>query len=421
MERVFFGEDSMRNWLWFVASLALLAGCGKSGDTTVASGGGGPTAANTSTSDLAAANATDGQSDNANSAGAAAPDAAPDAAPSAPATDTPAADGMPPTGAAADVLKQALAHYEAGELTEAVAAVQRGLQANPDSRELSIMLAKVQQGAAIQTLQTSGEKAAGPLFLAGAALARQLQQKYQPLDADEGALVAQSFYNGACFMAKDNKLAEAQAYLAEAVDAGFDDLNLLDSDADLNPLREQPAFKTWRESINATIAASKAKKLEQKLAAFEPFPFDFELPDVDDKPRKLADYRGKVLIVDIWGTWCPPCRMEIPHFIELQKKYSKQGFDVVGINYEDGSPEDVKKLIKDFMKENGMTYTCVVGDDATRDRVPNFEGFPTTLFIDRSGKVRLKEVGYKPLAELEAIVTALIAEKAPEAAADGAQ
>lgn len=410
----------MRKWICWMALLAVLAGCGKGGGNTVASGSGnGGTPAPAPSPSDPAANADGSNADGAN-ADASDPANAPANSPAnaPPSADAAAGTAGEPVTTPSDVegvVKQAIEMYKAGDLSQAVTTVQQGLQAHPDSRELSIMLAKVQQGAAIQTLQTSGEKAAGPLFLAGAELARQLQKKFQPLDADEQALIAQSLYYGACFLAKGNKLAEAQNFLAESVDAGFDDLNLIDSDADLNPLREQPAYEPWRKEIDAKITASKAKKLTQKLAAFESFPFDFELPDVDDQPRKLADYKGKVMIVDIWGTWCPPCRMEIPHFIELQKKYSKQGFEVVGINYEDGSPEEVKKLIKDFMKENGMNYTCVVGDDATRDRVPNFEGFPTTLFIDRSGKVRLKEVGYKPLAELEAIVMALIAEPAPEA------
>ena len=403
----------MRHWLWSVAALALLAGCGKSGETPT------PASPTTATSSAGAPGATDGESaqtDIASSPGATAGN---------PGTETPPASDTPndppaPTGPVADVMKAALAHYEAGELSEAVTAVQQGLEANPDSRELSIMLAKVQQGAAIQTLQTKGDKAAGPLFIAGAAVARELQKRFQPLNAEEQSLVSQSLYNGACFKAKDGKLDEAQTLLAESVSAGFDDLNLLDTDTDLDPLREQPTFKTWRSEVDAALKATRTKKVKAKLESFESFPFDFQLTDVDDKPRKLADYKGKVLIVDIWGTWCPPCRMEIPHFVELQTKFKKQGFEVVGINYEDGSPEEVKKLIKDFMAENKMNYTCVIGDDPTRDSVPNFEGFPTTLFIDRAGKVRLKEVGYKPLAELEAIVKVLIEEQAPESAA-GAQ
>jgi hypothetical protein len=89
---------------------------------------------------------------------------------------------------------------------------------------------------------------------------------------------------------------------------------------------------------------------------------------------------------------------------------------VVGINYEGGTPEEDRQTIKQFATENNMNYACVIGDDATSQQVPNLEGYPTTLFIDRSGVVRLKVVGYHPLATLEAIVSELLAEPAPEPA-----
>jgi thiol-disulfide isomerase/thioredoxin len=400
-----------------LAVLAVAVGCGKGGGTPA--GGApspSPTAASPSDTTAPGGSATDTSTNTAASPPADAPNS--DASLTSGTSAEPGSAEPAPTGPVADVIKKALSHYEAGELSEAVSTVQAGLEAHPDDRQLSFMLAQVQQGAAIQTLQTKNETAAGPLFIAGAIVARELYKKFQPLNEQEQSLVAQSLYNGACFKAKENQLAEAQTFLEESVTAGFDDLNLLDTDADLNSLREQPAYQPWRKKIEPGLNASRTKKVKLRLDGFESFPFDFQLADVDDKPRQLADYKGKVLVVDFWGTWCPPCRMEIPHFIELRKKYEKQGFEVVGINYEDGSPEEVKKLIKDFMKENGMTYTCVVGDEATRDRVPNFEGFPTTLFIDRAGKVRFKEVGYKPLAELEAIVKVLLEEMAPEAAAE---
>lgn len=121
-----------------------------------------------------------------------------------------------------------------------------------------------------------------------------------------------------------------------------------------------------------------------------------------------------MLIVDFWGTWCPPCRKEIPHFVELKSKYGKDGLEIVGLNYE-GDAATAKETIKKFAAENKMNYRCAVGDEATQKKVPNLQGYPTTLFIDRTGKVRLKVVGYHPMAELEAIVSLLLAEPAPPA------
>lgn len=392
----------MRRIAFGLAALVLLTGCGVKTRTT------GPAPSTTTSS---------------TSGGP--PASTPDAGSVPPAEQTqtsPPADAQAPSAAAAEPtgspLQQAIQLAQGGKMEEAIPILKKALADDDKNRELLMTLVQVVQGHGVQTLQTKGEKEAGDIFLEAAALSRRLAQDFQPLTDDEKSVVGVSLYNGACFESKLGKLDEAQKSLEEAFAAGFSDLAQLDKDDDLAPLRERPAFKEFREGIEEKIAEAAQREAVENLAKFESFPFDFALTDVDGKERKLADYKGKVLIVDIWGTWCPPCRMEIPHFIELHKKHQEQGLEIVGINYEEGSPEEVKGLVKKFMEENGMTYTCVLGDDATRDRVPNFEGFPTTLFIDRTGKVRFKEVGYRPLVALEAVVSTLLAEPAAEAAAE---
>jgi thiol-disulfide isomerase/thioredoxin len=122
-----------------------------------------------------------------------------------------------------------------------------------------------------------------------------------------------------------------------------------------------------------------------------------------------------VVIVDFWGTWCPPCRREVPHFIELYKKYKEAGFEMIGLNYQEESEQDVR----DFVAANGVNYRCAIGDDATSGQIPDFNAFPTTIFVDRSGKVRAKVVGERDRAFFEAMLATLLAEPAPEAAATG--
>ena len=142
----------------------------------------------------------------------------------------------------------------------------------------------------------------------------------------------------------------------------------------------------------------------------ETFPFDFNVTDVTGKQHRLADYQGKVVVVDIWGTWCPPCREEIPSFIRLQEKYGPQGFQMLGLNYEDGDPQTAMKSVTDFIAETGINYPCALGTNDIQAQVPNFEGFPTTIFIDKTGKVRRKAVGLHKYEYLEAVVTGLLAE-----------
>ncbi len=141
------------------------------------------------------------------------------------------------------------------------------------------------------------------------------------------------------------------------------------------------------------------------------FPFDVTLPDLEGKPVSMAEFDGKVLIVDFWGTWCPPCRAEIPHFIALQEKYADQGLAIVGINYEVVPPNQVRETISEFVAANGVNYPCLIGDGRTKSQVPGgVPSLPTTLFLDRNGLVRHKLVGLQSPQKLEEIVTTLLAE-----------
>ncbi|HIK91665.1 MAG TPA: TlpA family protein disulfide reductase, partial [Planctomycetes bacterium] len=113
---------------------------------------------------------------------------------------------------------------------------------------------------------------------------------------------------------------------------------------------------------------------------------------------------------------CPPCRQEIPAFVKMQDKYGEYGFQMIGLNQEQGpSPEANIKIVTDFMANNSMNYPCAMIPDEVMAQVPNFEGFPTTMFIDHHGKVRLKSVGLHDYAYMAAIVETLLQEQAAEA------
>jgi thiol-disulfide isomerase/thioredoxin len=151
-------------------------------------------------------------------------------------------------------------------------------------------------------------------------------------------------------------------------------------------------------------------RAREALDGFQSFAFNFELPDLDGKKVSLADYKGKVVIVDIWGTWCPPCREEIPEFLDLYQRQHAAGLEIIGINYE-GVPGDEARLrVRNFVSEHRIPYPCVIGDESTKRMIPAFGGYPTTLFIDRSGKVRMSLTGSATLPELEAIVSILLKE-----------
>lgn len=160
------------------------------------------------------------------------------------------------------------------------------------------------------------------------------------------------------------------------------------------------------------------QSIQRAMAGTKPFPFDFDLTDTTGKPLKLADFQGKVCIVDLWGTWCPPCRAEIPSFIKLQNELGSKGFQMIGLNSERAAtPQGRLDLVNNFIKSQGVNYPCALVDNATLDQVPDLEGFPTTLFLDRTGKVRLRFVGLHPYEELRAAVDALLAESDPNTTA----
>lgn len=247
-------------------------------------------------------------------------------------------------------------------------------------------------------------------FQESAKYARELKQRFPELSPQEQALLSNVLYNDACALAVGGDPSAAFASLKEALTAGFADAKLLDTDPDLATVRSLPEFEAWKKEMDAIAAARAKEEVRGQIAAFESYAFDFSLVDLDDKPIKLADYKGKVVIVDFWGTWCPPCRAEIPSFVKLQSQYGEQGLQIIGLGYERMEKEESENLIRDFMKEQNMNYTCIIGDEATQQQVPEFRGFPTTLFIDRTGKVRLQYVGLHPYATLEAAATMLLEE-----------
>ncbi len=134
---------------------------------------------------------------------------------------------------------------------------------------------------------------------------------------------------------------------------------------------------------------------------------DFALKDVDGKVVHLADYKGKVVLLDFWATWCSPCKVEIPWFMEMQRKNKDKGFEVLGIAMDDEGWEAVKPFVADL----GVNYRIVIGTDTTAEQYGGVDALPTTFLIDRTGKIAAVHVGLTSKKDFEDGVQELL--KAP--------
>jgi peroxiredoxin len=123
-------------------------------------------------------------------------------------------------------------------------------------------------------------------------------------------------------------------------------------------------------------------------ASADPAPA-WTLMDLDGKPVSLSDFKGKVVVLDFWATWCPPCRAEIPHFIEIQNEFKDKGVTVVGVSVDSTGPADVAK----FVKDNGMNYPIVMADEKTAEAYGADQGIPTTMVIDKNGNIVGRHLG----------------------------
>jgi len=119
---------------------------------------------------------------------------------------------------------------------------------------------------------------------------------------------------------------------------------------------------------------------------------DFSLPDIEGNIVNFSDYRGKVVIVDFWATWCGPCISEIPHFIDLQNTYQLEGLQIIGVTMQSGSSEDVAEKVREL----NINYTIVMGNNEVAQKFGGVRAFPTTFVMDKEGKIYKKYIGALP-------------------------
>lgn len=118
---------------------------------------------------------------------------------------------------------------------------------------------------------------------------------------------------------------------------------------------------------------------------------DFSLTSTNGESIKLSDYQGKVVILDFWATWCPPCRKGIPDLVEIQNEF-KDDVIVIGVSLDD----DTKSEVVPFMKEYGINYPVVYGDNKVVTDFGSINAIPTSFIINKKGEIVEKHVGLVP-------------------------
>jgi len=150
------------------------------------------------------------------------------------------------------------------------------------------------------------------------------------------------------------------------------------------------------------LAASAASLGAQQKAPVKRAP-DFSLKDANGKLIRLADYKGKVVLLNFWATSCGPCKLEIPWFVEFQKTYKDKGFAVIGV-----ALDEEWDVVKPYIAARQVNYPVVVGTEAVDKAYGGIEALPTTFVIDRQGRIASTHVGLIPKKDYESEIQQLL-------------
>ena len=164
-------------------------------------------------------------------------------------------------------------------------------------------------------------------------------------------------------------------------------------------------FMGYWATNGAMNAHSAAEKQVMGASGRAPAP-DFQLKSLDGKPLRLSAMKGKVVLLDFWATWCPPCKEEIPHFKELYAAYGPQGVEIIGISLD----QEGEEVVRAFAQREKINYPLAMGSTELTQQYGGIRGIPTTFLIDKRGRIAKKYVGYNDKQVFESQIQTLLKE-----------
>ncbi len=161
---------------------------------------------------------------------------------------------------------------------------------------------------------------------------------------------------------------------------------------------------------------TEASRAEAKAEANRKAAPGFTLTDSSGSKVSLADYRGKVVLLNFWATWCGPCQIEIPWFQDFEKQYKSKGFEVLGVSMD----EDGWSVVKPYLAAHKLNYRILLGDDSVSQLYGGLDALPTTFIIDRDGKFAFPpHIGLVSKNVYSGEIESLLGEKQTNASARG--
>ncbi len=174
-----------------------------------------------------------------------------------------------------------------------------------------------------------------------------------------------------------------------------------------NPIKPTKNSISKKNPVTKKIDRKTVKKIEKKVTkdyksiGLAP---DFELTALDGSTVKLSALKGKVVVLDFWATWCPPCRKMIPELKKIYSKYKNKNVAVIGISMDEGS----LATIKTFVDNAGIKYPVVKGDHALSKAYGYINAIPTSFIIDKAGVIRDKHTGFRSAEDMESVIKDLL-------------